>query len=694
VVRRARDDALRSLHDVPGPVVCLLDEIDSKPSEAWPYEALLPFLEPSAPRDHSTCYCLAGSGGADLEELERRLRARPKGTDLLSRIPRANQYTVSALGPGDKLLVAVIQLVLACRLEGIDIDEVEKLAMFYIATSPSLSSARELRNLAAECARRIPAGERRIKFDYLFPAGDPENKLFWNAAAPFRAELANTFLSVSAGNLPARAPGARTAPPRRPAPTRGTPDRASPRLAVLPLANISPDPQDAYLADGLTEEMISVFSKIRGLRVIARASVAGYQQHPKSISEIGAELGISAALEGSVRKAGGRVRVSLQLVDVATEEHLWAETYDRQLDDVFAIQADVAQRAARVLQVELFGAGGPSRPAEHRPNLKAYELYLRGIAAYRGFTDDSFERAVDLFDRSIQADPEFVGAYSQLAHLLIGVMGQTRPRSEILPRATELVAHALRLAPDSSDAHSARANLALQVETDWATAEREFRVALDLNPSDVLARFWYGYLLGTLQRYPEGIAQLTAALEDDPLNVGVRYVLMMLHWFSGDLPTAVQMGEAIVDSDPSQSSFHAWLGMIYLAAGRVEDAKAEAARSSSEGGLARIWRAQLFADLGDEAYAEGLLTRLEEQARHGYVPPMDLAGLNAILGRTDRALELLEEDGRRGDRALWITYQNPTFDRLRREPRFVACLQEMHLPTTLLRYPPPDPRAG
>ena len=412
------------------------------------------------------------------------------------------------------------------------------------------------------------------------------------------------------------------------------------------------------------------------------------------MAQIGAELGITAAVAGSVRKSGPRLRVSLQLVDVRTEEQLWTETYDRTLDDVFAIQADVAERAARVLQGQLLGAGRTSTGLGHRPNLRAYELYLKGIAEYRAFTDGSFETAVDLFERAIQADPEFSGACSQLAHLLIGVMGQSRPRQAIMPRASELVERALQLTPDASDAHSARANFALQAETDWLVAEREFRTALELNPSDVLARFWYAYLLGALQRYPEAITQLTAAMEDDPASVGPRYLLMMLRWFSGDFPAAIELAREIVGSDPAQSSFHAWLGRLYVAAGQDDAARTEAALAGSEGGLARIARAELLADLGDRTYPETLLAKLEERAKSEYVPLMDLASLSAIVGRNDHALELLEADLRQGDRALWITYQNPCFDGIRGDPRFVTMLRELRLPTSLARVRAPVPRAG
>ncbi|MCI4336692.1 MAG: tetratricopeptide repeat protein, partial [Thermoplasmata archaeon] len=246
----------------------------------------------------------------------------------------------------------------------------------------------------------------------------------------------------------------------------------------------------------------------------------------------------------------------------------------------------------------------------------------------------------------------------------------------------ELVERAIRLTPDASDAHAARANFALQLETDWLVAEREFLAALELNPSDVLARFWYGFLLLALQRYPEAVTQVTAAIEDDPASVGLRYILMMSRWHSGDLPASIEIAREIVSSDPSQSSFHAWLGTLYLAAGQPDAARAEAARTSPGGGIGRIPRAQLLADLGDRGYAETLLAQLEATAQTAYVPLMDLASLSAIVGRNDRALDFLEADLRNGDRAFWITYRRSCFDGIRGDPRFSSMLRELRLPTS------------
>jgi len=212
-----------------------------------------------------------------------------------------------------------------------------------------------------------------------------------------------------------------------------------PRLAVLPLVNISPDPKDEYFADGLTEELISVLSAIRGLRVIARTSVSQYKGSGKPIAQIGSELGVSSVLEGSVRKADHQLRISLQLIDVRTQEHRWAMTYDRKLENVFAIQADVAERTAGALKIELLKSEREAIQERPTSSLEAYESYLRGIRAFQQSTGSGSEefdtQAVRYFEEAIQKDPQFSGAYSYLANHLIGVMGTTRPGKDVFPRA-------------------------------------------------------------------------------------------------------------------------------------------------------------------------------------------------------------------------------------------------------------------
>jgi adenylate cyclase len=457
------------------------------------------------------------------------------------------------------------------------------------------------------------------------------------------------------------------------------------RLAVLPFSNISPDPRDEYFADGLTEELISVLSQIRGLRVISRTSVNQYRGTSKPIAQIGSELGVESVLEGSVRKAGDQLRIRVQLIDVRTDEHRWSQSYDRRLENVFAIQAEVAEHTAEALKLELLKSDREAIQERPTANLAAYELYLRGIQAHRRALESvgSEGEAVKYFEAAIREDPGFSAAYSRLANVLLAIVAATRPGREVFPRARELVTKSLELGPNSSEAHTARGNLAMQADLDWARAEAEFQRAIALNPSSSTAHYWYGLLLVALQRFSEAKKQLQSAIELDPLWPDPRLGLVSAYQSTDDWESAVSLGEKTVESFGENSFARGSLAVSYVLAGRVEDALAAAQPLVGSSDLfSRLFRSVLFASLGKPEEARLLLRELEVASKPQYVGPDILAMLHALLGEKEKALEVLEQDDREGDRALWAVYLNPIFDSLRDDPRFVALLRSMRLPTS------------
>jgi adenylate cyclase len=463
-----------------------------------------------------------------------------------------------------------------------------------------------------------------------------------------------------------------------------------PRLAVLPLANISPDPENEYFADGLTEELITVLSQIKGLRVISRTSVTQYKGTTKPVEQIGSELGVGTVLEGSVRKAGNQLRITVQLIDTRTDEHRWSQTFDRKLENVFAIQAEVAEQTAGALKVELLG---PERRAiQERPtsSLAAYESYLRGIQASQQFgagldlsTDD---RAVRYFEDAIRQDPKFAAAYARLASHLILVMGETRSTSEVVPRIRELVARALELNPDSSDAHTAQGALAMQVDHNWDGAEAELRRAIELNPGNSAAREHYGLLLGVLQRFDEEEGQFRSALELDPHSNWAHYSLAVLPGHRGDVASAIERAKELAKSHPELNGAHSLLASLYALTGRKDQAlSALEPQAASNPPFHREIRAFVLALLGEPEEARAYIAdweagRIPERYALRYA-----AALCAASGDDDKALTLLERDSREGDRALWHIYLVPAFDRVRQDPRFIALLRELNLPTTMKR---------
>jgi adenylate cyclase len=452
------------------------------------------------------------------------------------------------------------------------------------------------------------------------------------------------------------------------------------RLAVLPFANISPDPNDEYFADGLTEELISTLSKIRELRVIARTSVSQYKSTSKSVSQIGAELDVKSVLEGSVRKAGHRIRISLQLIDAGTQEHIWANSYDRDLDDVFAIQSDIAERTAGALRLELLGPERESIRKKPTSDLAAYNLYLRGLHATRQTSLEGWTESVKFFEEAIRKDPDFSVACASLANAYLLLSGETMSHRNAFAHAAPLVARALELDPSSSDAHVARGNLALQQEHDWALAEREFKMAISLNPSNSDAHWWYSILLTARRRFGESIEELRTTIRLDPLWKDPKYRLILMHSRMGDHASAIALTEELRESDPSDPMVHFEFGFEYALIGRLDDARRELDLLAAPiPDRFRPGRAILSAILGNPEEARRLVEELERASQTKYVKGTSIAALYAAVGERAKALERLERDDQAGETGLWAVYQNESFDSVRGDPRFQALLKKLGL---------------
>ncbi len=456
------------------------------------------------------------------------------------------------------------------------------------------------------------------------------------------------------------------------------------RIAVLPLRNISPDPSDAYLADGLTEELITTLSKIRDLRVIARSSVSGLKLAEKSVTEIGAELDVGSVLEGSVRKAGGRLRISLQLFDSSSQEPIWADSYDRDLADIFAVQTEIAERTAVALRLELLDPDRATLRRNAPSSQEAYERYLKGISAAHQATYEGYRDSITYFEEAIRLDPGYPPPYSALANICVLLAGETIAPSDAFPRARELVAKALELDPNSSEAHTAKGNLALQQSQDWTTSEREFKWAISINPSNASAHFWYATLLASLQRFDEAADQLRRTIELDPLWSLPKVRLMDAHFAAGELEAALSAAEEERDRNPRDPGPHIDLGTIYARAGRWVDARREAELSAGDvSDYDRMNRAVLWARLGEPAEAQRLIAETLAPSHGTYVNASRIAALYAAIGDRDHAFVWLDRDYRDGMRALWFDYQLMAFDPIRADPEFHSMLERLHLPDSM-----------
>jgi adenylate cyclase len=450
-------------------------------------------------------------------------------------------------------------------------------------------------------------------------------------------------------------------------------------IAVLPFANMSTDRENEYFADGITEEILMALSKVRDLHVISRTSVMEYKGTSKKVRQIASELGVGHVLEGSVRRAGSRVRITSQLVDARMDRHLWAESYDRQLDDVFAIQSDVAQRIVDSLQATLTAkerARLESRPTE---SVEAYEWYLKGRHALARRNEASLRAAIDAFRKAVEADPSYAQAWSGLADglALLPSFGAT-PRGEVLPEARRAAERAVSLDPGLGEAH-ASLGLVAQNEWAWIEAEREFAKANDLAPSYAPAHHWRCLLLLAVGRYDEAIAAVKRAQALDPVSVQIPAALGTAHMAAGDFRRAEAIWRDAAELYPDHLPHHINLGELYETEGRLDEALVEHEAMSRINPARR--RPESVSELRAAYTREGppgyWRARVEELRAHGRTgqDALDLASALLHLNRQDDALACLERMvEERRPHAVQIPFL-PQLQPLRPDSRFQALVR-------------------
>ena len=455
----------------------------------------------------------------------------------------------------------------------------------------------------------------------------------------------------------------------------------APAVAVLPFLNLSADPENEFFADGITEDVIAHLSKIRALRVISRTSVLPFKQRDRPLKEIAARLEATTILEGSVRRAGDRVRIVAQLVDAETDRHLWAETYDRQLTDIFAIQTDVALQIATALEAELSADERTRIRKEPTSDLQAYRLYLQGRHWLIGYTPGSMEQAVEYFGRAIAQDPGYALAHASvaMAYAELGELGAVAP--EVAYRkATEASAQALRLDPELGEAHSVAAYLKTLWDYDWAGAETEFRRALELSPSAADTYDLYGRMCSGLGRFDEAIALQRRAQQLDPLAHRLDVATTQLR--AGRYAEALRGAAHALEIDPAHDRALATLGWAHFKLGDTAQGLATLERAVAAAPGNTQWLAQLgqaYALAGDATRARDVLRQLAERAKTGYVSPYLLAFVYTGLGEHERALDLLERAFVERTGAVYGIKGSFLFAPLRGHPRFQALLKRMNL---------------
>jgi TolB-like protein/Tfp pilus assembly protein PilF len=470
--------------------------------------------------------------------------------------------------------------------------------------------------------------------------------------------------------------------PARPQPAATSIGRARSRsVAVLPFLNLSAGSENEYFADGITEDVIAQLSKIRALKVISRTSVMPFKQRQASLKEIGVALGATTLLDGTVRTVGDRVRIVAKLIDIETDKNLWAETYDRQLTDIFSIQTDVALQIAAALKTELSPDEDTRVRKEPTSDIQAYKLFLKGRQWFIKYNTESYAQAIDYFDRAIARDPTFARAWANLAmaYTELAESGATAPDVSYA-RASEAAATALRLDPDLAAAHCTTAHVKMAREFDWAGAEREFKRALELSPSDDDTYDLYGRLCAGLGRHDEAIALLRRAHELDPLAHRMDMVTALLR--AGRYEEAAVEAKDAVELEPGYDRARATLGWAYFFSGKKDEGLAELEEAVAISPGNTMWLGQLgeaYAMAGNTAKAREILARLEERTRVSFVSPYHIAYVHTGLGEFDRALDLLERAVADRTGPAYSIKGSFLLTRLHGHPRFRALLRQMKL---------------
>jgi len=461
-------------------------------------------------------------------------------------------------------------------------------------------------------------------------------------------------------------------------------------MAVLPLKNLSGDPQQDYFADGMTDALITELGKISSLRVLSYWSLIGYRQTTKPLPEITRELKVDALLEGAVLRSGDRVRITANLVQAVPERHLWAESYEFDQRDILAVQGEVARDVARQIRVKLTPQEQARLTTSRRVDPEAYEAYLLGRAYFNNIPMwTSWMRAKEYFEKAVAKDPGYAPAYGGLAELYAHLGGSHArdPRAKIV-QARQWAEKALALDDTLAEAHTALAHVA-QYEYDWAGAEREFRRAIELNPSYALARIWYAQYLYATQRFEEAVTQAQFAQQLDPGSLLVNTQAGAAYFFAGRVEEAMASWQKALELDPGYPGASILLATSYVTLGMTEQA------------IATLQKALNFSDrdpvvLGALAHAYARAGRREEalklvgelnrldvrlEAERRSIPRFPFIWAYVGLGDNEQAFAWLEKAYQERRARMYLLNVDPLLDPLRSDPRFQDIVRRVGLPS-------------
>ncbi len=446
-------------------------------------------------------------------------------------------------------------------------------------------------------------------------------------------------------------------------------------VAVLPFVNMSADKEEEYFSDGLTEELINVLTKVEGLRVPARTSAFAFKDKQQDIRKIGEQLNVSAVLEGSVRKAGNKLRITAQLINVADGFHLWSETFDRDMQDVFAIQDDISRRIVDTLKIKLTGEQTVRLTKRYTENTEAYQSYLKGRYYWSKKTDESLKKGLEYFKQSLDQDPTFALAYVGMAddYMMMGGEYYVLASSEVRPLAKASALRALELDPNLGEAHTSLALWNFH-QFDWTTAEEEFKHALVLAPNYAPAHHWYAHLLSSERRFDEALNHIRRAQELDPLALNFRGSEGIILFTARRYDEALETLNKLAASFPDFTGGYSWRAMVFVETKRFPQAISDVERTISltdRNSSERLGKlGYVYGSAGRKADALKIAEELDELSKQRYVSPFYRALVPLGLGDKDQALFWLQKAYEERDASVSVQNASPVLDSIRDDPRF------------------------
>jgi TolB-like protein/DNA-binding winged helix-turn-helix (wHTH) protein/tetratricopeptide (TPR) repeat protein len=455
-------------------------------------------------------------------------------------------------------------------------------------------------------------------------------------------------------------------------------------VAVLPLQNLSADPNQTYFVDGMTDELTTDLAQFGDLRVISRTSAMHYRDGNKTAPEIGKELGVDALVEGSVERVGDRVRIRAQLIDCATDRHLWAQSYDRDMKDVLSMQTEAAREIADQVRGSVGNPPIPLHSANPAPvDPDAYEAYLKGRYFWNKRTPDGLNKSIQYFNQAIAKDPSFAAAYAGLADSYSILGSDVLPADVANSKARAAASKAIELDPSIAEGHTALALVEFYYDWNWNQSEAEFRRAIDLNPNYAPAHQWFSYYLTAMLRFPEAVEQAEAAQQIDPLSLSINTSVATRYHHAGREEDAIQLDRRTLEMDSNFIPAHISLGAVYEKQGSLQQAideykKVIALRPGDPAALAAL--GYVYARSGQKDEAHKILSELRETSKQQYVPSFQIATIYAGLDDADNAMLWLEKSYRQHESQMPFIQSDERFNSLHADARYENLIHRLGFP--------------